>query len=303
MSEHVVHTAILLDSLRLISALDQVDPDFRQTLERYRYFALRGCVTVSGDTFSYRLLEELKARPRPLSGEDQAVLAFTVGWVSHRACDRIMKPIWKEAPFKGRGTDVDPNISPFECSIYHEAEAYRRYFSEDRLYPAALFPERLSQEMPAGFRQETAETLIGGGLAANLMQIQTIPDTLHDQERFEEICMRIQKFYVGLHRYRRAITAPDPVNYEEFVTKIDWYDENDPILRAALALARGEALSSAELLRLIGECGGSYYAKALALSTQYILSADRYIRDGALDTAWLRGQLDIGKLGPGGLAV
>ncbi len=301
MSEHIVHTAILSDSLLLIDALDQTDSAFRQTLRQYKYFAMRGCVTVSGDDFSYRLLNDLKGRE--LTEQEKATLAFTLGWVSHRACDRVMKPIWKEAPFKGRGTDVDPNISPFECSVYHEAEAYKKYFSGDSVYSGALFPDKLARGMPVCFDQAAAEKLMEGSLAANLMQIQTIRDGGDDQRWFEDICMRVQKFYVGLHRYRRAITDPDPVNYQEFVAGIHWYDEQDPVISAAGKLRRGGVLPSGEVLESINRGGESYYARALTLSLQYILSAERYIRDAALDMNWLRNQLDIGKLGPGGLAV
>lgn len=302
MSEHIVHTVILNDSLRLIHALDQVSDSLKQILRDYEYFALRGCTTVSGDSFSYRLLDHIKGLAE-LKEKDRAILAFTLGWVSHRACDRVMKPIWKEAPFKGRGTDVDPNVSPFECSIYHEAEAFRRYLANGTLYPLALFPDKLNEEVSDGFDQSTAEELVEGAFAANMMQIQTIPDDMADQQRFEEICMRVQKFYVGLHRYRRAIAKPDAANQYEFVQKINWYHEEDPIIRAANQLRSGIKLSSKQVMDMVNEGGKSYFAKALTLSVQYILSAERYVHDEMLDITWLREQLDIGKLGPGGLAV
>lgn len=303
MSEHLVHTAILRDSQLLIQQMRQLDPALKELMTRYYLFAQCGCVTVSGDVFSHRLLREIRALHGHLDEAARARTAFVMGWISHRACDRVMKPIWKEAPFKGRGTDVDPNISPFECSIYHEAEAYRCYFADDPIYRGALFPDALVETMPDDFDQAMAQQLTEGCFASGLMAIQTIPDGMADQPRFEEICMRIQKFYVGLERYRRAISAPDPENLEAFVTGINWRDPQDPIIAAADSIRRGEAISPATVEEAVRQGGCSYYAQALSLSLRYIVASNRYLTDEVVDDAWLRDQLDIGKLGPGGLAV
>ncbi len=302
MSEHLVHSAILNDSLLLIERMDSVAPSLKALLARYHRFALLGCVTVSGDSFSYRLLEQFKREAGMADPYLGAKTAFVIGWVSHRACDRVMKVIWKEAAFKGRGTDVDPNISPYECSVYHEAEAYRRYFEADAEYTLALFPDAMDG-FAKGFAQDTAYMLVQGSFAANLLNIQTVPDTLDDQPRFEELCQRAQKFYVDLGRYRRAIAEPDPENEQAFLKGINWYDDNDPILAAVRAIRSGETLSSGDVTDAVNAPAESRYAHALALSMQYILSAEHYLRDDKTDMAWLRDRLDIGRLSPEGLAV
>lgn len=304
MSEHLVHSAVLNDSLLLIGRMDSIAPKLKALLDKYRRFALLGCVTVSGDSFSYRLLEQFKSEKGSADPCLNAKMAFVIGWVSHRACDRIMKAIWKEAPFKGRGTDVDPSVSPYECSIYHEAEAYRRYFSQDDDYRLALFPREMDDYAgAAGLDQDWAYTLVQGAFASNLLNIQTVPDSLGDQARFEALCMRAQKFYVDLNRYRNAIRTPDPQNTREFLTDIRWYDEADPIIAAVRAIRAGGALSSQAVTASVNAPAVSKYAHALALSMQYIVSADHYLHDPDADMAWLKDRLDIGRLGPEGLAV
>lgn len=302
MSEHIVHTVVLDDSLMLIERMDSISPQLKALLARYHGFARLGCITVSGDSFSYRLLEQFKA-DGGCDPHRNEKLSFVIGWVSHRACDRIMKVIWKEAQFKGRGTDVDPTLSPYECSIYHEAEAYRRYFAGDSDYRLAIFPEAMEAFTGDGLRQDWAYTLVQGAFASNLMEIQTIPKKLDDQQRFEELCIRAQKFYVDLGRYRRAIEAPDPVEYAEYVADINWYDEADPIIAAVRAIRAGEALSSQVVTEAVNAPAGSKYALALALSMQYIVSANHYLHDPEADMQWLRDKLDIGRLSPEGLAV
>ncbi|MDL2319199.1 hypothetical protein LJC74_09050 [Eubacteriales bacterium OttesenSCG-928-A19] len=292
------------DSLMLIERMDAISPELKALLREYRPFTQLGCVTVSGDSFSYRLLEQFKRTAAGADPYQDAKLAFVIGWVSHRACDRVMKVIWKEAQFKGRGTDVDPNISPYECSVYHEGEAYRRYFTGDDDYRLALFEDDMNAfAADMDLRQDWAYTLVQGSYSANLLNIQTIPDDLDDQPRFEELCMRAQKFYVDLARYRRAISAPVPEDYEQFVSGINWYDESDPIIDAVRRIRAGETLTSETITAAVAAPAKSHYAHALALSMQYIVSANHYLHDPEADMEWLRDKLDIGRLSPEGLAV
>ena len=303
-SEHLVHTAVLRDSMLLMERLDGVDNDLKALMHRYSTFAQLGCITVSGDVFSYKLLQQFKEDVKKEDPYREAKIAFVMGWISHRACDRVMKIIWKEAQFKGRGTDVDPNVSPYECSIYHEAEAFKLYFEHENDYLFALFPDEMQRYAgPRQLNQEWAYAMVQGSFAANLLNIQTIPDNLIDQTRFEELCMRVQKFYVDLARYRRAICTPISENYEEFVKKIDWYNANDSIIKAVIAIRQGEELSSDEVQNAVNASASSHYAHALMLSMQYILSANHYLIHPEADMMWLKDRLDIGKPGANGLAV
>jgi hypothetical protein len=302
MSEHLVHTAILRDSFRLFRHFSDTSERLKRIVNNYLAFAALGCITVSGDTFSFRLLEKY----RNVSDDPylDAKISFVFGWISHRACDRIMKPIWREAPFKGRGTDVDPSISPYECSIYHEAEAHKLFFNNEKEYEYALFTERMDKDFrKLNLQQDIVYQLIQSTYATNLISIQTIPDTLPEQELFENICMRLQKFYVDINRYTRAIETPDADNYAEYVKDICWYDPNDRIVSIAQLLRRNkpvELLCTEEVLQTKAK---SYYGKALALSVSYLYAADQYLEDKQLNTQWLKDKLDIGKLGPGGLHV
>lgn len=302
MSEHLVHTAILRDSFLLLQQFSGASKRLYRIIEKYTPFAELGCITVAGDSFSFKLLEKYKHTQGDAYLD--AKIGFVLGWVSHRACDRIMKPIWREAPFKGRGTDVDPNISPYECSIYHEAESYKLYFSNEKEYEYALFGERIGRDFnELNLQQDVAYQLIQSTYATNLMSIQTIPENISTQKRFEEICMRLQKFYVDINRYTRAIQTPNPEDYDEYVKNINWYNAKDQIIEVTHLIRNNSPVESKCIQEALQTQPSSYYGKALTLSTQYILSADRYLEDEQLDVQWLKEKLDIGKLGPGGLHV
>ncbi len=304
MSEHIVHTAILEDTFRIAKGLPGIPESFREVMKDYEGFAQLGCITVSGDQFSFRLLEQYK----PLwAGRDEllkAKTAFVLGWVSHRACDREMKPIWREPKLKGRGSDVDPNLSPTECSVYHEGVMFNRYYANTPKFRLAVYPQELSRVPASDFvNLDWAAQLIQQAFGASYMNIQTLKEDAEPQEFFEEMCMRAQKFYVDPQRYTRSAGNPDPELTKEYVTGINWVDDNDKIVQLALRLRAEESPVAAEYQSAYDAVPESHYGKALHLSLSYILTAAEYFERADMGMDELKERLDIGKKGPGGLAV
>ncbi len=309
MSEHNVHTALVEDSFAIAKCLPQIQPDFKKVLEIGLRFARLGSITVAGDQFSFVLLEKYKNSWANRDKLLEQKLAFVLGWISHRACDRTMKPIWKEPNFTWRGTDANPALSPTECSVYHEGEAYRLFFKEDPRFRCGIFPEELKKLPGSGYlKAERAEAFVQSALAMNLIEIQTIPLDLPKPDYFEEICMRVQKFYVDIERYVRSIASPVPELTEQYLKKvgpdgIPWYSEQDALIAAANRLRNGEMISSNEAEAAFSQNPVSYYAKALRLSLGYFLTAAAYFNDNDMTIDMLKERLDIGKLGPDGLRV
>ena len=85
----------------------------------------------------------------------------------------------------------------------------------------------------------------------------------------------------------------------DFMTRINWYDENDGIVAAARKIrfegdaALPESFSSAK----------SHYGMALEKSLHYFAAADLFLHDPGMTIEQLRDMLDIGKFGPNGLPV
>ncbi|HIR57845.1 MAG TPA: hypothetical protein IAA54_09245 [Candidatus Gallacutalibacter pullicola] len=304
MSEHIVHTAILEDSFHIGVGLPKIPESFREVMRDFENFSRLGCITVSGDQFSFRLLEEYKPLWPRRDELLKAKLAFVLGWISHRACDREMKPIWREPKMKGRGSDVDPNLSPTECSVYHEGVMYNRYYAVDPTFRLAIFPEELAcLDGIERIDLDRAALFIQQAFGASYMNIQTLSDTDGMQTFFEEMCMRAQKFYVDLRRYTRSAGSPDPELTAEYVTDINWIDNHDEIVNLAVRLRGGETPSPAEYENALAAEPASHYGKALRLSLSYILTAAEYFERDDMGIAELKERLDIGKKGPGGLAV
>ncbi|MDR1541290.1 MAG: hypothetical protein LBU32_25505 [Clostridiales bacterium] len=304
MSEHIVHTGILEDSFAIAPNLTQIPADFREVMKKHLGFARLGCVTVAGDQFSFRLLEEF--RPLWPRRDDilDAKLAFVLGWVSHRACDRVMKPIWNITEIFGRGSDADPSLSPTECSVYHEGALYNLYYKDDPTFRLAIFPDQLAA-LPGAelFDLKLAGAYVQSAFGMNMLNIQTFPVSNGGQALIENVCVQSQKFYVDVTRYAKACGSPEAEKLRNFVTDINWYDADDPLLRLANKLRLGGSSSTAECESALAKPASGYYAQALRLSISYIISAADYVKDPGMTLNTLKERLDIGKKGPNGLSV
>jgi hypothetical protein len=304
MSEHVVHTGILEDSAAIMPYLKEISGDFVQAVQDHIDFARLGCITVAGDSFSFRLLEEYKPLWKNHDDLLEAKLAFVVGWVSHRACDRQMKPIWNVVEISGRGSDANPAVSPTECSVYHEGTLYNLYYADNSVFRLAIFPEQLAAWTGTElFNLPLAVEFVESSYAMNMMDIQTIQPPPTDQRFIEELCLRAQKFYVDISRYTRAAGLPDPELKRNYVAAINWYNEKDNIITLARLLRRGGTPEPKAVEQAMQIPAVSHYGKALQLSLKYICSAAAYFADESMDVDTLKERLDIGKKGPGGLAV
>jgi hypothetical protein len=309
MSEHIVHTGILEDSIAIMPYLKEIPEDFLQAAQRHIGFARLGCITVSGDTYSFRLLEEYKPLWKKRDDLLEAKLAFVLGWVSHRACDREMKPIWHTVEISGRGSDANPAVSPTECSVYHEGTLYNLYYSEDPAFHLAIFPSLLADWTGAELvNLPLMAEFVESSYAMNMMNIQTIlPPSLEqqssDQRFIEDVCLQAQKFYVDISRYARASSRAVPDLKKSYVIDINWYDEKDLIVALVSRLRRGEKLAGPEVKESMDSPASSHYGRALQLSLRYIISAAAYFTDDNMSIETLKERLDIGKKGPGGLGV
>ena len=304
MSEHIVHTGILEDSFAIAPYLPQIPADYEDVIKNHLGFARLGCITVSGDQFSFRLLEEWCPQWSKRDDCLKAKLAFVLGWISHRACDRQMKPIWNISEMMARGSDANPKLSPTECSVYHEAELYNLYYKDDPTFRLSIFPEELkackgAELFDIDMAMEYAESSFG----VNMMNIQTFSAKDEGQIFIENVCIRAQKFYVDVSRYTKDCGTPDPALRAEYVTDIDWYNKDDEIIKVANKLRDGGTSSPEECEAALKAIPSSHYAQALKKSLEYIVSAAEYFNDPDMSMDTLKDRLDIGKLGRKGLGV
>jgi hypothetical protein len=304
MSEHIVHTGVLEDCFAIAPYLKLIPDDFAHVMRKHGRFAQLGSITVAGDQFTFRLLEQFKPLWAERDDVLEAKLAFVLGWVSHRACDRQMKPIWNISEMKGRGSDADPSLSPTTCSVYHEGTLYNLYYKDNPDFKLAIFEDELKKSPCAElFDLDLAAAYMESAFGVNMMDIQTFAPPPEGQRFMEDVCIRAQKFYVDVSRYTKAAGSPDPELLRDFVTDINWYSEDDAIIKVAKKLRNGGRSTTDECEDALNTLASSHYGQALQLSLRYFIAAADYMNNASMSMDELKDRLDIGKKGRTGLGV
>ncbi len=286
MSENVTHTAVVDDCARLARRWPAVCPPFQRVLERHHEFARLGGLTRAGDNHTPRLLRDL--REAWADGEPdetaQRKLAFTLGWLGHRAADRQFKPVFRAA-------DPDCPRSPTDCSVYHDAFILRALYGagEREPYRGAIEARDV----------DALEDVLRALWQRALVAIHTfIPDEEDVHGWLERLFAARQRFRVDLRRYAEALADPDPQKVRRFIEEPGFYDAADLLIRLARSIEGGDPAEGIEVEDAIeAAASGSQYAGALARGLSYLRAASDYF-ERRIGEDELADRLDIGR--PGG---
>lgn len=279
MSECITHTAIVDDCSRLTRARSGICDAFKGAFGEHLDIAQLGGITRHGDRHNPSLLESWREKP---AEEVRPKLAFVLGWLSHRAADRQMKRVF-------RAIDADCEEKPTECSIYNDACVYREVYGNaaDSLYRFG------GVESPSTVPADTVENLLAATWVRMLIRMHTfIPDDADAEGWIEKVVRFRQRLYVDLKRYAKAIADPDPDLWNRFIIEANFYQPEDPIIKAARSVQRGGGERVDEAVFV--EPGTSHYAVMLRRACRYVEAASRfYVRK--IDRAELETALNIGR--------
>jgi hypothetical protein len=284
-------------------ASDQICDAFKEAGRDHIQFSQFGSVTRSGDKFTVQLLEKYRTNWDARKDGEQLgyKLAFVLGWLCHRAADRQMKVVFREAEPESRDF-------PTDCSIYHDAFIFHKLYVNNNNTP---FPYRTAhfeknmESLPAAaaVKVHNAADTLRFIWQRSLLEMHTfIPDTENMEGWFDKLHAKHQEQTIHLDRYAEAVMTPDPVKVKRFVTDTNFYNDADAIIRLSQALRQGAKPSQEEIEAAFAEEPSSHYAHALKLGFGYLQSASDYFAEN-IDQDTLKDQLDIGKKGRDGLSV
>jgi hypothetical protein len=291
------------DCFRLVLASGQLCAPFQEAMRAHWEFARLGSGTRAGDRHSVRLLSTFRARWASRRTQDllEPKLAFVLGWLCHRAADRQMKPVFRQADPGYPGT-------PTDCSVYHDAFLFGEVYANDPTgpYPAATFETDLaSLPAAAALDVDAVRELFHTLMQQALIEIHTFkPDESRIEDWLAGLFDLQQGFYVNVERYAAAIADPDADKVRRFITEVHFDDREEPIIRAARALRPqlGRDVTAAEVRAALQAEAHSHYAQAVKMGCQYLLAASAFFT-GEIEADDLRARLDIGKLGWDGKSV
>ncbi|TVY11721.1 hypothetical protein [Paenibacillus cremeus] len=304
MSENVTHTAVVEDCFNMMFATsDAICDAFKDAGRHHIQFSQFGSVTRSGDKFTIPLLEKYRTNYDARKDEEQLgyKLAFVLGWLCHRAADRQMKVVFREA-------EPESREFPTDCSIYHDAFIFHKLYADNRSTPfpyrTAHFEKRM-ESLPAA-----AE--VKANAVANtyrymwqrfLLELQTfVQDTTNVDTWFDKLHAKHQEQVIHLDRYAEAALTPDPVKVKRFIEDTNFYSEEDRIIQLTQALRKGAKPSPEEVEAAFAEEPSSQYAQAVKMGYGYLRSASAYFEE-KIDQDTLKDWLDVGKKGRDGQSV
>lgn len=301
MSENVTHTGVLEDCFRLMRVAAEICDAFKEVAQTQIEFARFGGVTRSGDRFTVQLLTDFRSRwaNRKPADKLEPKLAFVLGWLTHRAADRQMKPVFREV-------DAGGTQSPSDCSVYHDAFVFKEVYAGGQAspYSTATF-EAGMQSLPvaAAFDVADVEAFFQALLQRALIGMHTfIPDRDDIESWIEKLATIQQQFYVDNERYASAIHKPDPEKVKRFITDPNFYDRDDPIIAAARGIQRGEGVTAAHVKDAAEAEAKSHYAQALRMGYGYLCAASDFFTSDMAPEA-LKERLDVGIPGRDGESV
>jgi hypothetical protein len=295
-SENITHTGIFEDSIRLMLAGGEVCAAFEEVAREHHAFARLGSLTRSGDLFTVDLLAKYGANWPEDKDAIGPKLGFVIGWLTHRAADRQMKPIF-------RAVKPANAQKPTECSVYHDAFVFHEVFAdgtESPYHPAALGGE---EALAPGFDTDALKTVVQVLVQQALIEMHTFnPDRDHIETWLEKLHAQMQRFYVDVDRYAEALANPDPDKVRRYITEVNFYDAEDAIIAAARAAQRGEDVGAEQIRAAATAEAHSHYAQALKLAYGYLLAASALFT-GEISEDEACERFDIGKPGRDGKSV
>ena len=281
MSEYVTHIAVLDDTARFAARSERLPEAFRTALAEHLDYARFGSASRGNHLFVVPLLAKYRTAWAGRKPEDKLAerLAYTLGWVVHRATDTYFKPMHRVL----NPDDYFPegNVGISTARIYNDLVVFRETYDDGRREPLVpgLFSKHL-HEHPASEAVDVAavEPLMQARWQGELMGLHAAAGSdVPLPEKLDALFGVRQDYYVSLDRYADHYASPKPEYEQRFITATGFYDPEDPLIRYTRALQRGEPVEGIDLDRAITTAVvQSRYAQVLARSYHFLHDAGAF---------------------------
>jgi len=283
MSEHITHIAVYEDCSTMVLETARFCEAFRSCLKSHYDSGMLASGSRGNHLFAVPILESFREQKMDLEpgGEAGAKVAGALGWITHRAADLQMKPTWRS-----KETD-DPDFPSPEMQIYHDAVTFREVYRGGRrstgsayelLTPHTLEPGMKSHPVAGMLNVETAEELLSFLFQSEFLSLHQYISSEDDIGTWMNNTIEYhQEFSEDLRMYTEAFTHPDQAKMQKYVTGINYYDPEDPLIRWVRKVQEGKKVSEDELDKAIDTVADqSQYAQALGKGYHFLLDASRY---------------------------
>lgn len=283
MSEHFTHIAVYEDSARLLLASPDINKVFKHVLNTQYDSGLLGSTSRGNHLFAIPILEKYKDAYQSLNDTTEAdiKIAYAIGWLTHRASDLQMKPVFRKAE-----ADPDPRFTYQLSSIYHDAMSFRKVYdggkapsrSENEvLYPATFDFDMQSHPAADALDIPAVEPLLSWMWQKDMIEMHVF---LHQEKDFDKwldtFVERFADFSENFSDYEKVYNDPDPALIDRHWVQDRLYFDDDPVIQFVRAVQKGEE-SEHELDYVLQEgVNQSEYGQAIRNGYWFVKVASDY---------------------------
>jgi len=298
MSDLLVHWAVFDDSRRICQQDPMVDPYLAELIQNEREFARLGALSRGGRSFVPAVLQDARSKGRTEDARDRRKLAFALGGITHFAADKVLKPLmsrlakgdWNATHHEMQGKGISGKktnkVAIREISAYYDTHVFRKVYLDGQERPFTDFLLSANRTEPGKELEDFVHSLF----QRTLLSSHTIaPDTTHPLEWLDRLIDLTQPLYVDIELYVDVFANPDPVKMNEYQVESTFYQDTDPIVRAARQIQKGGTLTPDAMDAALIEDGNlSAYGQALALSQRRLRDASAFWRGETDETPDIR---------------
>lgn len=271
MSEHITHVAVFDDSVRLVKYSGRFTAAFMETLSNEFDTGFLTSGTYGNHLWAVPLLEECRKKYKDgdRSRETYKKIAASIGWLTHRAADLVVKPILANVLYEN-----NPLFNDVEQSAYYDTVAFRETFRGGKLsitplepFSPALFEEGMKSH-PAAASLDINELEIPASnfyLNEILKNHAFVEDESNIDAWFDLFMESKQIYSEDLNQYINGFQHPDKVKTDKYIVNFNYYNPTDPIIKLVRSIQAGSPDKSIGLeVALDAAFNQSQYAKMLA---------------------------------------
>jgi len=289
MSDHIAHLGICDDTFRLAALHPQIDPHFRTLFEQRREDAHMGAITRTADLWSAQVIVNARPDATPIDPLADRKLAFVLGSLTHRAADRLTKPITN--CWRGDDSGGDAN----ESKIMQDLLVFKEvYGGGDGPHAHPFAPALLAPSFTEA--QANFEAIFRTLLRRALISMHTIaPDHDHIDPWLTAFLKGLQTFPKSLDLYALLNREWGMAKVKKYLLDKNFYRRDDALIRLARDMQRGSAVSADQVVAALAATDKTHsrYARALAKAVEYLLAAGELYR-GRIELPEAQRRFDVG---------
>lgn len=274
MSEYITHIAVQEDTARLAIHSKDICDAFKLCFKDHALAVRFGSSSRGNSTFIVQNIHHFRDLWSSRKAEDRLEdkLAYTLGWITHRAADRFFKPRY------GIFDKNPENLHPVEIRILHDVVTYDKVYQNGAMPPFSTgFAEHDMKSHPASklLDASKAENFFGPMYQSDFLNLQSF-EVGSGTEFLERVDKQFAEFTVDFNRLADAIDRPNEEEMHQMITAPNFYNEDDPIIKIARNLQHGKPAEGISLQEALNTEKASQYAQTLTKAYNWILDASDY---------------------------